>query len=334
MQQHTDSDTNRNMIDKALSAPALADIRTAAEVLAPYIIRSPLLQLKPGGRSSEIFLKLESLQPIGAFKVRPIGNVLLNTEPTTLQNGVYTASSGNAGLGLAWMANELELAATVYAPDFAPTDKLATIRKLGADVQLLTDSEWWQIIVNSGHAPDPGMYVDAVRDPSAMAGSGTIGLEIAEQLPDVDTVIIPFGGGGLSCGIAAAIRALKPDIRIIVAESDAATPVTASLQAGKPAAVEMKPSFISGAGAPTILAEMWPLVSEFVDDTVVVPVSAVAEAIRLLFVRNKIVAEGAGAIAVAAALAKNQNFGKTVCVVSGGNIDPEVMASILQSQES
>jgi len=321
------------MIDKALSAPALADIRTAAEVLTPYIIRSPLLQLKPDGRSNEIFLKLESLQPIGAFKVRPIGNVLLNTDPESLQNGVYTASSGNAGLGLAWIANELELAATVYAPESAPTGKLATVRKLGADVQLLTDSEWWQIIVNGGHPPDPGMYVDDVRDPAAIAGSGTIGLEIVEQLTGVDTVIIPFGGGGLSCGIAAAIRALKPEIRIIVAESDAATPVTAALQAGKPVTVEMKPSFISGAGASTILAEMWPLVRELVDDTVVVPVSGVADAIRLLFVRNKIVAEGAGAIALAAALAEKQNFGKTVCVVSGGNIDPEVMASILRSQE-
>ena len=321
------------MIDKALSAPALADIRTAAEVLTPYITRSPLLQLMPDDRSNEIFLKLESLQPIGAFKVRPIGNVLLNKDPATLQNGVYTASSGNAGLGLAWMANELELAATVYAPEFAPKDKLATVRKLGADVQLLTDSEWWQIIVNGGHPPDPGVYVDAVRDRTAMAGSGTIGLEIVEQLPDVDTVVIPFGGGGLSCGIAAAIRALKPEIRIIVAESTAAPPVTAALQAGKPTAVEMKPSFISGAGASTILAEMWPLVSELVDDTVVVPVSGVADAIRLLFVRNKIVAEGAGAIAVAAALAENKNFGKTVCVVSGGNINPEVMASILRSQE-
>ena len=320
------------MNDKALSAPALADIRMAAEVLAPYIIRSPLLQLKPDGRSNEIFLKLESLQPIGAFKVRPMGNILLNTKPEALQNGVYTASSGNAGLGLAWMANELGLAATVYAPESAPTDKLATIRQLGADVQLLTDNDWWQIILNSGHPPDPGVYVDAVRDPAAMAGSGTIGLEIVEQLPDVDTVLIPFGGGGLSCGLATAMRALKPEIRIIVAESDAATPVTAALQAGKPVAVEMKPSFISGAGASTILAEMWPLVSELVDDTIVVPVSGVADAIRLLFVRNKIVAEGAGALALAAALTEKHNFGKSVCIVSGGNIDPEVMALILRNQ--
>jgi len=311
------------MIVKALSAPALADIRSAAEILAPYIIRSPLLQLKSGGRSSEILLKLENLQAIGAFKARPMGNVLLNADPAALQKGAYTASSGNAGLGLAWMANELELAATVYAPDTAPVDKLAAIRKLNAHIQLLTEDEWWQVIVNSGHPGDPGVYVDAVRDPSAMAGNGTIGLEIIAQAPDVDTVIIPFGGGGLSCGIAAAI---------IVAESDAATPLTAALQAGKPVTVQTKPSFISGAGAPSVLEEMWPLVSELVDDTVVVPVADVANAIRLSFERNKIIAEGAGAIALAAALASDGKFGKTVCVVSGGNIDPDVMAAILRQQ--
>jgi len=294
------------MIVKALSAPALADIRSAAEILAPYIIRSPLLQLKSGGRSSEILLKLENLQAIGAFKARPMGNVLLNADPAALQKGAYTASSGNAGLGLAWMANELELAATVYAPDTAPVDKLAAIRKLNAHIQLLTEDEW--------------------------AGNGTIGLEIIAQAPDVDTVIIPFGGGGLSCGIAAAIRALKPDTRIIVAESDAATPLTAALQAGKPVTVQTKPSFISGAGAPSVLEEMWPLVSELVDDTVVVPVADVANAIRLSFERNKIIAEGAGAIALAAALASDGKFGKTVCVVSGGNIDPDVMAAILRQQ--
>lgn len=322
------------MIGKALSVPALADIRTAADALAPYIIQSPLLQLKPVGGANVVFLKLENLQPIGAFKIRPMGNVLLNTDPESLQNGVYTASSGNAGLGLAWMAKELELTATIYAPDSAPADKLTAIRKLGANIQLLTDREWWQIIVDSGHPSDPGKYVDAVRDVAAMAGSGTIGLEIVEQLPGVETVIIPFGGGGLSCGIAAAIRPLKPQIRIIVAESDAAAPVTAALQAGKPVTVEMKPSFISGAGASTVLADMWPLVSEFVDDTVVVPVSAVADAISLLYVRNKIVAEGAGTIALAAALTTEHEFGKTVCIVSGGNIDPDVMASILLGQES
>jgi threonine dehydratase len=176
------------------------------------------------------------------------------------------------------------------------------------------------------------MYIDAVRDPAALAGNGTIALEIVAQCPDVETVIVPFGGGGLSCGIAAALRALKPDARVVVAESEAATPLTAALQAGRPVTVEMQSSFISGAGAQSVLAEMWPLVSELIDDTIVVSVSAVARAIRILFARNKVIAEGAGAIATAAALAAGRDFGKTVCVVSGGNIDAEVMGAILQQQ--
>ncbi len=318
---------------KALSTPALADMRAAAEALAPYINRTPLLQLIHSGRSSEIFLKLENLQPIGAFKVRPIGNVLLHADSATLQHGVYTASSGNAGLGLAWMAQELGLAATVYAPDTSPPDKLAAIRKFGVRLELLSAGDWWQIIETGSHATDPGVYVDAVRDPLAMAGNGTIGLEIIEQCPAVDTVIIPFGGGGLSSGIAAAMRALKPDTRIIVAESDAAAPLTAALRAGRPVTVETTPSFISGAGAPSVLEEMWPLVSDLIDDTIVVPVAAVADAIRILFLRNKVIAEGAGAIALAAVLANAGKFGKTVCIVSGGNIDPHLMAAILRHQE-
>jgi threonine dehydratase len=330
LHRQTDSDTNRKMTNKALKAPALSEIQAAATALAPFVIRSPLMPLQHDGRSGDIFLKLENLQAIGAFKCRPMGNVLLNADSAQLQKGVYTASSGNAGLGLAWMARELGLAATVYAPESAPPDKLAAIRALGAQVRTLPDNQWWQIIEGCGNPDDSGLYVDAVRDPAAQSGNGTIGLEIFDQAPDVDTVIVPFGGGGLSCGIAAAMRALQPDTRIIVAESDAATPLTAAMQAGRPVPVEHKPSFISGAGAVSVLEEMWPLVSELVDDTVVVTVADVAAAVKLLFERNKIVAEGAGAIALAAALANEGAYGKSVCIVSGGNIDPAGMTAILK----
>jgi threonine dehydratase len=319
---------------KALVAPGLADIRAAAEVLAPYIRRSPLVELSLEGRSRRIFLKLESFQVIGAFKARPVGNVLLNADAVALRQGVYTASSGNAGLGLAWMAGQLDLAARVYAPEFAPPDKLKAIADFGADVVTISDDAWWQIIVNCNHRDDPGLYVDAVRDPLALAGNGTIGLEIVEQCPAVDTVILPFGGGGLSCSTAAAMRALKPDVRVVVAECDAAAPVTAALRAGKPVTIETQATFISGAGAPTVLDEMWPLVRESIDETIVVPITGVADAIRMLFARNKIIAEGAGALALAGALATDDKPGTTVCVVSGGNIDAAVMASILRNEES
>jgi len=321
-----------DMIDAIPTAPTLHEVRAAETLLAPYIIRTPLLRLNLLDGSNEIYLKLENLQPIGVFKVRSMGNAMLTADKDVLRNGAYTASSGNAGLGLAWMADKLGIPARVYAPDTAPTGKLEAMRSFGARVHLLSDDQWWQVIENSGHPTDPGFYVDAVRSPSALAGNGTIGLEIIEQLPDVDTVIVPFGGGGVACGIASAIRALKPDTRIIVAESDAATPVTAAFKEGRPVPVAVKPSFISGAGAPSVLKEMWPLVSELVESTVVSPVTEIADAVRLLFERNHVVAEGAGAIAVAAALSGDGGTGKTACVVTGGNIDRRIFSKILNRQ--
>jgi threonine dehydratase len=257
---------------------------------------------------------------------------MLTADKDALRHGAYTASSGNAGLGLAWMADKLGVSARVYAPDNAPEGKLEAMRQFNAEVRVLPVDDWWKIIVNSRHPTDPGFYVDAVRSPSAMAGNGTIGLEIAEQLDDVDRLIVPFGGGGVACGIAAAMRELKPNVQLIVAESDTATPVTAALNAGRPVPVTVKPSFISGAGAPSVLDEMWPLVSKLVDGTVVSPVEKVTDAVRLLFERNHIVAEGAGAIAVAAALSGNAETGKTVCVVSGGNIENGIFSKILNRQ--
>ncbi len=317
----------------ALNVPTLVEIRAAASVLAPYIVRTPLIRLNAADGPNEVFLKLENLQPIGVFKVRSMGHAILTADRATLQNGVYTASSGNAGLGLAWIAEKLGLAATVYAPESAPGAKLDAVRKFGASVRLLDNDHWWRIIEAGGHPRDPGLYVDAVRSPAALAGNATIGLEIVEDLPDVDTVFVPFGGGGVACGIASAIRAINPDTRIIVAESDSSTPVTAALEAGQPVSVTMKPSFISGAGAPSVLREMWPLISELIDSTVVSPVPEVADAIRLLFERNHVVAEGAGALSVAAALSGGSVTGKTVCVITGGNIDPDVMAAILRQED-
>lgn len=313
-----------------LKSPTLNEIRTAANALAPYVVRTPLLRLNGYDGPSDIFLKLENLQPIGVFKVRSMGYAMLTAEEDALHHGVYTASSGNAGLGLAWMAQKLGFPATVYAPDSAPQAKLDAVRKFGATVRVLDQEQWWQIIESGAHPDDPGLYVDAVRSPAALAGNATIGLEIAEDLPDVDTVIVPFGGGGVACGIASAFRARKLDTRLIVAESEAATPVTAALAAGRPVPVTMEPSFISGAGAPFVLSEMWPLVSNLVDGTLVSTVPEVAAAIKRLFENNRVVAEGAGAISVAGAVGNKQGTGKTVCVVTGGNIDKDVMAKILR----
>ena len=313
-----------------LTAPTLQEIRDASTLLAPHIVRTPLLRLDSGRSPKKIFLKLENLQHNGSFKIRPLGNMLMNRDVASLRHGIYTVSSGNSGAGVAWMARELGVAATVYAPNDAPANKVEVMREFGAQIQVLPPADWWECVEQGGHPTDPGLYVDAVRNPAAMAGNGTIGLEIVEQLPDVDTVFIPFGGGGLACGIASAIRALKPDTRIIVAESDAATPLGAALEAGKPVPVEFRPSFISGAGAPAVLPEMWPLIRELVDAAVVSSLADVADAMRLIFEANHVVAEGAGATALAAALQAKDDTGRTVCIVSGGNIGPELMCRVLQ----
>ncbi|MBT7953081.1 MAG: pyridoxal-phosphate dependent enzyme [Gammaproteobacteria bacterium] len=320
------------MTDPLIQAPNLDDIRTASELIAPHIVRTPILRLNSRKRENEIYLKLENLQPIGVFKVRSMGNILLSTDSDSLKNGVYTASSGNAGIGLAWMAEKLGLEARVYAPESGPQGKLSTMREFGAHVEIMGDDDWWQIIQNSGHPDDAGFYVDAVRSPAALAGNATMGLEIIEQLPDVDSIIVPFGGGGVACGIASAIRALKPDTKMIVAEAETAAPVTAALKRGEPVTVETRPSFISGAGAPSVLEEMWPLVKTMVDDTIVLPVAQVVAAVRLMFEQNHVVAEGAGALPVAAALSSQAPKGKTVCVVTGGNIDLEMMSKILSGK--
>ena len=320
------------MTEATIIPPTIDAIRVASKRLAPHIVRTPLLRLNIDDGTNDIYLKMENLQPIGVFKVRSMGNVMLGADEEILQNGVYTASSGNAGIGLAWMATKLGLKATVYVPTSGPAGKLRTMEELGAKIRVMGDDDWWQIIQNSGNPGDPGFYVDAVRDPNALAGNATMGLEIIEQLPDVGSIIVPFGGGGVACGIASAVRALKPETKIIVAESETAAPVTAALKAGKPVTVETRPSFISGAGAPSVLEEMWPLIKDLIDGTVVVPATAVADAVRLLFERNRVVVEGAGALPVAGALANKSTTGKMVCVLTGGNIDAEMMVKILQGQ--
>lgn len=317
------------MSERPVSGPSIENIRDARRRLEPYALRTPLLEFNGCDESANIFLKLENLQPIGAFKVRSMGNAMLTAGREMLDKGAYTASSGNAGLGLAWMARALNIAARVYAPVSAPAAKLQRIRHLGASVHSLSESDWWQIIRDGGHPGDSGVYVDAVRNPAAMAGNGTIGVEILEQLPEVETVIVPFGGGGLACGIACAFAALKPDVRIIVAEAETAAPVTAALRAGRPTEIPVTPSFISGAGAPCVLSEMWPLLSRLVHETRVVSIAEVEETIRVLSENNRVVAEGAGALSVAAARAIAPATGTTVCVVTGGNIDPCVLGQII-----
>jgi len=246
-----------------------------------------------------------------------------------LDRGVYTASAGNMAQGVAWNARHMGIPATAVVPDHAPRTKLDAIERLGARVVKVPFDEWWNVMVEHRYAGLDGLFVHPVSDPGVIAGNGTIGLEILEDLPEVDVILVPYGGGGLSSGIAAAARALKPSVRVLACEVATAAPLAPSLAAGSPRAIEYKPSFVDGIGSKGLLPEMWPIVQELIAGSIVVELEQVAAAIRLLATRNRIVAEGAGAAPVAAALTGRAGPGKVVCVISGGNIDAEKLAKIL-----
>ena len=306
-------------------------IFAARERIKELVLRTPLVRLEGDNLPAEIFLKLENLQPINSFKLRGASNAIALAAPDQLVGGVYTASAGNAAQGVAWNAARLGLECSIVVPERTPVTKLEAIRRMGASITEVSYDDWWQVRVNHGYEPlARALYVDPASDPAVMAGNGTIGLEILEDLPDVDTVVIPWGSGGLSCGIASALRELKPDTRLYACEVSTAAPFAASMAAGLPQEVEYVPSFVDGIGTKGILAEMWPLASNLLDASLVLELDEVASALRLLVERTRIVAEGAGAAPVAAALAGMAGSGKVVCVVSGGNIDTSVLVTILQ----
>lgn len=317
---------------RTIDAPTLDAIRAARVRIAGSALRTPLIRLNVEEAAAEIWLKLENLQPIGSFKLRGAGNAMGLLTRTALARGVYTASSGNMAQGVAWNARRLGVPCTVVVPDHAPQTKLAAIERLGATIVRIPFDDWWNVIVEHRHPGIDGVFIHPVSDPAVIAGNGTIGLEILEDLPDVAAVLVPYGGGGLSCGIASAIRAMIPGVKVLACEVETAAPLTASFAAGGPRQIDYTPSFVDGIGAKGVLDEMWPLVSRLLDGSCVVSLAATAAAVKLLVERNRVVAEGAGAIPVAAALGGKGGTGKVVCVVSGGNIDAEKLATILMGE--
>jgi len=306
----------------------LESIRAARRNIAHAAIRTPLIELNYSEAPAQIYLKLENLQPIGSFKLRGATNAMSVASQNDLKAGVVTASAGNMAQGVAWNARRLGIPCTVIVPDHAPEAKLTAIRRLGAHVDKVSFDEWWKVI-ETEQCEHAGLFIHPVCNPAVIAGNGTIGLEILEDLPDVDSVIIPFGGGGLSCGIASAIRATQANTKIYACEVATAAPLSAALGAGSPRTIDYESSFVDGIGSTSVLTAMWPLVRSLIDTSLVVTPAEIANAIRLLIERNHVVAEGAGAAAVAAALAGEADGDKIVCIVSGGNIDTARLAKIL-----
>ena len=304
---------------------ALEEIRRARERLGDDVLRTPIVRF-----DERIWLKLENLQPIGSFKLRGALSAVRAAAPGELAAGVVTASAGNMAQGVAWAAREAGVRATIIAPDAAPRAKLDAVERLGGAIITVPHEVWWQTMVDRRYEGVDGLFVHPVEDEAVMAGNGTIGLELCEDLAEeFDEVIIPWGGGGLTTGIGSAVRALRPGVRVVTAEPETAAPLAASLRAGEPRAIEFTPSFVDGAGGRAMLPSMWEHAHGLVDEAVAVPLDDVAEAVRLLASRTRIVAEGAGALALAAAQGRD---GRIVCIVSGGNIDAAVLARVLQGE--
>jgi threonine dehydratase len=312
--------------------PSSEDLAAARDNIRGFALRTPLLRLNADLPHANIFLKLENLQPLGSFKIRPAINVLKTMDRQRLRHGVLTASAGNFGQGLAFAARQIGLPATVVVPEGSATTKAMALAELGAKVIRLPFDDWWTVLTSRSFAGEAGVFVHPVAESAVIAGNATIGAEILEDQPGCDAVVVPFGGGGLACGIGSVMRRIKPAVRMIVAESEAAQPAAAALANGRPVKVSHIQSFVDGMGSTTVLDEMWPLVRQMVDRAACASFPQIAEAIRFLAGRHHVIAEAAGAVSVAAAMAGHAGEGNIICIVSGGNIDAPKLGAILNGQ--
>jgi len=305
-----------------ISIPSLDDVRGAQARIKGLAVETPLIRLQADGRA-DIYLKLENLQPVGSFKIRCAANAIIRRGT---RGGVKTASAGNFAQGLAFAGQALGIPVTTYVPETAAASKIEALRRLGADIVAVPYAQWWSFLTDP---PKDPAFIHPAADPDVLAGNGTIGLEILNALPNVKRVLTPWGGGGLSLGIAAALSGAGADARLVPCETDAGTPLGAALAAGAPVTVDFNSrTFITGMGGPSVLPMIWPIVRSLVSTTLTASVAGTADAVRLLANRHHVIAEGAGAAPVAAALA-HEPEGPTVCVVSGGHLDTDHLVTIL-----
>src|SRR5205814_319862 len=274
----------RREVQQAAVIP-LDQIQAARTRIADAALRTPLVRLNADG-PAEIYLKLECLQPIGSFKIRGASNAMALAPRVELARGVWTASAGNMAQGVAWNAKRLGIPCTVVVPEGAPATKLAAVERMGGKVVPVPHDEWFDTFRTHRREGIQGLFVHAFSDDAVMAGNGTIGLEILEDLPEVDAIVVPFGGGGLAAGIASATRALRPQTKVFAAEADTAAPLVASLAKGAAIEIPHKRTFVDGIGGPRVFAEMFALAKTLLDGSLVSTLEEIASAIRLLVERN------------------------------------------------
>jgi threonine dehydratase len=318
----------------------MAEVEAARRNINGIAMRTPLVRFdsalsgaepSSGAQPVEVYLKLENLHPIGSFKIRGAANVMALTPKAQLDRGVLTASAGNMAQGVAFCARRMGIPATIIAPDTAPATKIRAVERLGGRVIQVPFAEWWNTFETRAYPGIDATFIHAFDDPDVMAGNGVIALELLEDLADMDAVVIPWGGGGLACGIAAVLRARAPRVRIYAAEVETAAPLAASLASGEPRTVEYRPTFVDGIGSKMVFRSMFEHARKLLDGSLVVTLEEAARAMKLVAERNRVIVEGAAACAVAAALSGRAGSGKVVAIVSGGNIDLDKFAQLVNS---
>ena len=313
-----------------LSRPGLDEINEAAANLKDVLIHTPLIRIHSYDLSSDIYMKLENLQPIGSFKLRGVFNAVASLSPEELKKGLRTNSSGNTAQALGWTARYFKVPAYCVMPVDASPFKIQAARSYGVVLDLFSKEEFNRYIIEKGWEKEPYAFIDPWANVDLMSGHGTIGLEILSDLPSVDSVFVPVGGGGLICGVGSALKALKPSMKVYGVVPLTYPALYESFKAGRPVEVPNLETICDGVASALITDEMYPLLREVIDEVVLVSESSVKKTIKRLALRNKVIAEGAGALSVAAALeTRPEERGKSVCVVSGGNIDYSKLIGIL-----
>jgi threonine dehydratase len=308
----------------------LDEIKQARVRIAKTIVRTPLIRLELGPDFPDIRLKLENLQPINAYKLRGAANAVAMLSDSERKRGVWTISAGNAGQGVAYAARQAGVPCTVVAIETAPKAKLERMRALGAKLVLVSYDVAWKTLEDRQYPGVEGTFVHPFDDDNFIAGHGTMALEILEDAPDTKAVIAAIGGGGLITGIASAIKALKPEIKIFGAEPETAAPAALSFEKGSPQIFkDWKASFVDGAGGQSMFPRMWERMKPVVDDYIVVSLDETKNAMRLMAEKARVISEGAGALSVAAALTGKAGQGPIVAVVSGGNIDLQKFSELI-----
>jgi len=313
---------------KPFQPPRLQDFCEAAVRIKGVAVRTPLMPLHSYNESNGVYLKPEVLQPVTSFKLRGVYNWASCLPPEKRSEGLYTISAGNTAQAIGYVANLFGVPSKTFLPDTVPQNKVEAVKSYGLDVEMipLKDYFTWE-----PEQDCKGCFLHPFAEPMMIAGNGTIGLEIMEDLPDVDTVYVPVGGGGLVNGIGRAVKAIKPDVRIVGVQPENYPALSTSLNEGGPVKVDMKPTISDGVAAPMIDV-MFHHLKEILDEQVMVSEFQIKQAVKRLALRNKLVVEGAGALSVAAAMMESkERRGKTVCILSGGSIDHDKLSLILNN---